>query len=110
MGKGRGVMSDQGRGEVARATGSELELPESYTEIPLGMSNFNHTIDDGFEEALKAGQVFGRHAGWEFNGRVWWDGTMFCEQVSRHHVHVQTYRAPSLCDLMAVVNDQWGWD
>lgn len=82
--------------------------PEHYTEISLGMTNFDHSIDDGFAEALQSGDVYGRHAGWEFNGIVWWDGTQFRERVSRYGVPREVFSAPTLEELMRVVNATWG--
>jgi hypothetical protein len=84
-------------------------VPDGYQEIPLGMSNSDHEVDPGFAEALKAGKVFGRHAAWEFNGKVWWDG-QFVETVWRYHVPVATYRADTLEELMQIVNAEWGWE
>lgn len=83
-------------------------LPAGWTEIDLGMSNFDHTIDDGFEEALRAGGVFGRHAAWDFNGKVWFSGGVFVEEVWRYRMPVATVVAPTLAELMAAVNNKWG--
>lgn len=83
--------------------------PEDYTEISLGMSNFDHEVDEGFAEALRAGKVFGRHSAWEFNGLVWWDGAQYWEAVYRYHDWRATYATDSLEELMQWVNDDWGW-
>lgn len=79
-------------------------------EVNLSMTNVDHSIDDGLEEALKAGSVFGRHAGWNFNGKVWWDGEQFVEEVWRYRTLVATMRAETLRELMTKVNNDWGWD
>jgi hypothetical protein len=79
-------------------------------EIDLGMSNFDHSIDDGFEEALKEKPkaVYGRHSGWNFNGLVYFEGGMFFEQVWRYGAPVATISAPSLLELMEIVNSEYG--
>jgi hypothetical protein len=82
-------------------------MPESEH----GMSNFDHSVDDGLEEALRAGMK-GRHAAWEFNGLVWLDERtgLFCEVVRRYHEVVAVHAAPTLKELMHEVNDEHGWD
>lgn len=88
---------------------TQLDMPpDDYTETDLGMSNFDHKVDDGFAEALRAGKVFGRHSGWNFNGLVWWDGAQYREAVHRYGQHSQTFAADTLEDLMRDVNDEWG--
>ncbi len=82
--------------------------PDEYTETDLGMSNFDHVIDPGFAEELQGNPYFGRHAGWSFNGLVWWDGEMFCEQAWCYRAIVATYRATTLELLMEIVNDEHG--
>jgi len=72
------------------------------------MTNADGSIDDGFAEALKAGGVYGSHAGWDFYGNVWWDGTAFVEEVWHYRSPVATYRAASLPELMTLVNAEWG--
>ena len=86
--------------------------PENCLEIDLGMSNFDHAIDEGFEPALRSGDVFGRHAGLEFNGKVWYEyvADKFHEQVWRFGVPMATYSASNLKDLMWIVNEDWGWE
>lgn len=90
--------------------GRPLGPPDEYDETALGMSNFDGSIDDGLAETLRANPVFARHAGWEFNGRVWWDGGVFREQVWRYHQPIATYSAATLRELMGAVNDAHGWD
>ena len=87
-----------------------VECPADAEEIELGMSNFDHTTDPGFEDALRAapGKVWGRHSAWNFNGTVWFDGKLFYEQVWRHHSHVTTMCAETLEQLMSDVNDEYG--
>lgn len=86
------------------------DRPPHYTEIGLGMSNFDHRIDDGLAEALQGRQVYARHAAWDFNGQVWWDGKQFREQVWRYNCPVASFAADSLGELMEDVNDAYGWE
>jgi hypothetical protein len=76
-----------------------------------GMSNFDHSIDDGLADDLKAG-MRASHSAWNFNGQVWWDPDeqVFKEDVWVYHVKQVTLSAPTLEDLMRVVNDEYGWD
>lgn len=89
-----------------------LTYHEPTEEIDLGMSNFDHSIDEGLEEVLKARpkEVFGRHAAYNFNSHVWWDGNQFVEQVWKYHQVVDYMAAPTLQELMETVNDKWGWE
>lgn len=81
-------------------------------EIELGMSNCDGQIDEGFETALreKPNEVFGRHAAWNFNGIVYFDGVNFIEDVYVHHVVQKTIAGQTLQGLMEKVNDEFGWE
>lgn len=79
-------------------------------ELDIGMSNCFHDIDAGFAEALLArpAQVLGRHAGWNFNGKVWFENGLFHEQVWCYRQPVKEISAPTLEELMTAVNDEFG--
>lgn len=81
-------------------------------EIELGMSNFDCEIEEGFEEALRKepNKVFGRHAGWDFNGRVYFDGKQFIEQVWTYGRIAGEVKADTLNGLMDEVNNAYGWE
>lgn len=83
---------------------------EGWPEIPEGMINYDHSIDDGFEEKLRAGKCFGRHAGWNFNGRVWFAGGVFREEVWVFGAPKEVIEAPTLRELMDKVNEKYGAD
>jgi hypothetical protein len=95
---------------------TERITPEQMSELAqfgfAGMTNLDQSIEEGFEEALRAApnRVFGRHAAWEFNGLVWFDGEQFCEEVWRYHSPIEIMTAPTLRELMCVVNDKYGYD
>lgn len=84
-----------------------VNLPES----DKGMSNFGPSIDDGLEEDLRNG-MRATHAAWNFNGQIWYDKAagVFREDVFRYHASVGIRSAPALEELMAAVNDEFGWD
>lgn len=84
--------------------------PEGQRGIALGMSNFDHTIDEGFAEALMAepGRVFGAHAGWEFYGYVWFSDGQFHEEIWRHGSPREIMSAPTCAELMEAVCEEWG--
>lgn len=85
---------------------------ETMAELELGMSNFDGSIDTGLAEALKEkpGQVFGRHAGWNFNGRVYFHGGKFHEEVWVYGSPRATFSADNLRDLMEDVCSEYGRD
>jgi hypothetical protein len=85
-----------------------VRLPEIFEEIDRSMSNFDHTIDEGFEDALKGGKVFGRHAAWDFNGLVWYQDGKFHEEVWVYRSYRKTYGADTLELLMEGVNRDFG--
>lgn len=88
-----------------------ISVIEDYEEIDLKMSNFGHTIDKGFADTLKQRSgVFGRHYGWEFNGRVWFERGQFHEEVWRYHSPREVILANTLEELMEKVNDKYGWN
>lgn len=75
-----------------------------------GLSNLDHTIDDGIEDQLKSGQCWTQYAGINFNGRVWWDGEQFVCDVWVYGVSCELLAAPTLKELMTVVSNKYGWD
>jgi hypothetical protein len=79
-------------------------------EIPMGMSNCDGRIDPGLDKALRArpGQVYGRHAGWNFNGLVWFESGLFHEQVWCNKVPQKELSARTLRQLMDAVNGEFG--
>jgi len=91
-----------------RSTADAVLLPED--ELDLGMSNFDHAIDAGFEDALRAApnKAWGRHAGWNFNAKVWFDGEQFVSEPWHYHSPQERHHADTLRDLMESVNEEWG--
>ena len=77
-----------------------------------GMTNVDHSIDAGFEEALRAApaQVRGQHSSWNFFGYVWFEDGLFHEQVWVEHVEREIITASTLTELMETVNAKYGSD
>jgi len=79
-------------------------------KTPLGMSNYDHEIDEEFEAVLRQNQnkIFGRHSAWNFNALVWFDGKVFQSEVWQYHEVVGYCSAASLKELMNIHNDAYG--
>jgi hypothetical protein len=89
---------------------TQRRILEARPESAHEMSNFDHSIDDGLDEDLRAG-MRGVHSGWDFNGIVWFDKDreVFCEAVRVHHELAGIVESPSLGQLMIDVSDVYGW-
>lgn len=70
-------------------------------------SNFDHTWNDGAREAIDNGAQM-QHSAWNFVGYISKNGDVYEEQVWQYHSHVKTVTAPSLDELVADVNHQFG--
>lgn len=81
-------------------------------EIEAGMSNCDGEIDEGMDKELRAqpAEVFGRHAGWNFNGLVWFESGLFHEQVWCYRSPRKEISATTLRELMDAVNSEFGAD
>lgn len=79
-------------------------------EIEAHMSNFDHVIDDGMEEQLRAqpGKVYSRHAAWNFNAKVWFEDGQFHSEIWVYCSPRETLHAETLRELMQVANDEYG--
>jgi len=87
-----------------------MPIPEDFKEIDLGMSNCFHKIDDGFEDAIIDKPTYGRHAGWDFNGMVYYKDGKFHEDVWVYRCYQETISKKTLQSLMSAVNDKYGWN
>lgn len=79
-------------------------------EIEEHMSNFDHEIDEGMDEQLRAqpGKVFSRHAACNFNAKVWFEGDEFHSEVWVYGSPRKTISALTLRELMRLANDEYG--
>lgn len=87
-------------------------------QLDLGMSNEDHSIDPGLEEALrdKPSKVLGTYIGWNFYGYVWHDAdtNQFVCQVWTYN-STSKFRpkeevtADSLEEIMELVSEEYGY-
>lgn len=76
----------------------------------LSMSNYNHGIADGLDEALRQGGCWASHFAVNFCGHVWFADGHFHEEVWQYHVPREVLSAPTLPELMTLVNNKYGAD
>jgi hypothetical protein len=90
---------------------AEVAPERDFEWTAKGMSNFDHTADEGFEDDLRAG-LRGLHSAWNFNGQVWYDpdADLFREEIWIYNSLAAERSAGTLDDLMRTVNDEFGWD
>ena len=82
---------------------------ETMRDTGLAMSNFDHEVDDGMAEALKADpNAYAHHYGWEFCATVVYADGLFRSYVRRYRVHVGTLEAATLEELMEATNAEYG--
>jgi len=88
-----------------------MSKTKQMREIELGMTNFDGSIDDGLAEALQAEPacVCAPHFGWNFCGRVWFEGGKFHEEVFVYCVPQKVITAETLHDLMGAVCEEFGY-
>ena len=89
---------------------SQMRRSEEATEIEAVMSNMDHAIDAGVARQLKRrpGAVFAQHAAWNFCGYVWYQDSVFMEEVWVFNKYQATYGAETLDKLMRDVNEVYG--
>jgi len=76
----------------------------------LGMSNFDHSIDDGLEESLQTNKQVAQYSGWNFCGYVYWDKEekKFICEVWQNNEWIDTIKANNLEEIMEEVFGQYG--
>lgn len=84
--------------------------PDDFVRIPKAMTNFDHTIDEGMADDLKAGDFFGQHSAWNFYAEVFWKDGKFRSDVLSYGAIVGNHEADTLEDLMKIHNDAYGAD
>ena len=87
-----------------------LDALGEMRDIGDRMSNFDHSIDPGTEDELRAGGCFCGYPAWNFYGRVWFEDGKFHCRVAQYGTHVATISENSLTDLMSECSDQFGGD
>lgn len=103
-------MAARERAGQARGVREMKSACADMAEVDQSMTNFDHSIDPNMEQVLMAapGKVFGRHHGWDFNGKVWYADDEFHEEVWVYHQIRGVRSASSLAALMATVNEEFG--
>lgn len=80
-------------------------------QLGMSMSNADHTIDDGLEEALRENtNAYAAYYGWNFCGYVYFDGKQFACEVWTHNSPRETISADTLPKLMQEVCNEYGYD
>jgi hypothetical protein len=79
-------------------------------ELPHVMSNFDREIVAEIATRLQKEEAFARYAGWDFNGRVWWDRETraWCCEVWTYGVPREVVMAAGLQEIMDRVCGKWG--
>lgn len=73
------------------------------------MSNFDHKIEEGFEEKLKAGKFYGSYPAQNFHGTVWFNGCFKCG-IMQYRVHVATIEGETLQEIMDDACSKYGFE
>ena len=78
----------------------------------LDMSNFDHAIEEGCEEALRASpaKVYAGYPGYNFYAQVFFENGEFHAEVQTYCSFRGTWSAPALEELMSTVSNRFGWD
>jgi len=82
---------------------------DTSTIIELGMSNCDHSIDEGLEEALQEGSLC-QYSGWNFCGYVWFEDGRYICQVWCHKSPREEILADTLKELMEDVSSEYGYE
>ena len=76
----------------------------------LGMSNFDHQVDEGLAQALTETPIFASYSGWNFHGYVWFEDRQFHCEVWTYNAYRGTVSAATLEEIMEAVSDHYGYD
>ncbi len=79
--------------------------------LSLGMSNFDHSIDNGLSEALRADPAaMAQYSGYNFCAYVCSLGSQFQCEVWLRNSPIETILADSLEAIMEKVSDKYGYE
>ena len=92
--------------------GSSSRMPDTFTEYSGDeiMSNFDGQIVQETTDAIKGQELFSRYAGWNFNGKVWFENEKWNCEVWRYGSWSQTFNADTLEEIMSDVCSEYGSD
>ena len=92
------------------AANSAVSACPNWPTISEAMSNYEHEIDEGMDQALRSQQVISSHSAWRFHGKVWFADGQFHEEVWINHSPRAVRSAATLPLLMKLVNEEFGAD
>jgi len=89
-----------------------IRLPKNFMEFSGDqlMSNFDHEINHQTANRIKGTKHFSRYAGWNFNGKVWWDNGKWNCEVWCYGSFQTTFTEDTLEEIMEVVCEKFGSD
>lgn len=105
------MMHDIGRAIMDPTVNAVSNDTESMSRIEDSvMSNFDREVDEGVAAFLKANpRTHAGYPGWNFNGRVWFEGCWKCE-VWQYRSPIEVIEAESPQELMTAVSEKYGYD
>ena len=79
-------------------------------EIEIGMSNFDHSIDEGLALKLKENPMsYALYTAWNFCGRVWYENNEFRCEIWLHGSPVNIIHADTLESIMEIACNTYGY-
>ena len=101
-----------GNDPIYSAMGSASRLPKSFEEYNGEelMSNFDRKINKEVANAIKSKKLFSRYAGWNFNGKVWFDDNKWLCEVWTYGNWQKTFICDTLDEIMESVSNEYGYN
>lgn len=89
-----------------------MRIPENYTESTREeiMSNFDGVVIKATADYIKDKPLFSRYAGWNFNGRVWFQNDKWNCEVWTYGSYCETISEDTLEELMTSVSNEYGYE
>jgi hypothetical protein len=73
------------------------------------MTNYDHSVNHEVADKLRSGQYRAEFTGWNFHAACWYHADRFWAEVSVFGQHRATFDAETPEQLMAAVNERFGW-
>jgi hypothetical protein len=92
----------------------DIRLPQHFIEhLSLGdsiISNFDNSINQEIENAIKGKPLFSRYDALHFNAKIWWNDDLgyWCGEVWAYRKFVKSYLAETLGKLANEINSEYG--
>lgn len=85
-------------------------LPKSFSESNNEiMSNFDGQINLKTAEEIKGKDLFSRYAGWNFNGKVWWQNNKWLCEIWCYQSFRETFVCDTLKEMMEEISSEYGY-